>query len=153
MLTSYVQVVNPISTTFAMDYIIAETDTEIVQFTQPANESALQYADALWIKILWYSQVYDEYILMGMFVEGLAFLKMHRMRSFWSSNNHAALRKLAYIATSFTNLEETCRGLDTSNRYKSPPNGNKWTKSRLNNERRGNVNSMLSWGGGRENRM
>lgn len=71
MLTTYVQVVNHLSETYAKDGIVEKADTEIVRFTQLTSKSPLKHADVLWMKKLGWSQVYDEYVMNETFQEGI----------------------------------------------------------------------------------
>lgn len=105
--------------------------------------SSLQHVNVLWIKTLVCPEVLDEYLLKITFVECLPSKTGHSMRSFWRSNKHAALKKLANKAKSLKKLQEASRGVDTSNRYWSP-NSNKSTTSSQKNWRWGNINAISS---------
>lgn len=73
MLAYYVQFLIHQMETQETDDIIAEVDAEIFRFTQFKNMLLISYPDVLWIKALCYPQVYDEYLLNGTIMEGLAF--------------------------------------------------------------------------------
>lgn len=73
LLTSCIQAVNHVVETYLAHNITSNASTEVQCFIQKTNTSPLYCADALWMKALCWSQVYDEYGLKGSFMEGLPF--------------------------------------------------------------------------------
>lgn len=85
-LTSYCEVVNFLLTTYATDDIIAAANMDIMKFEQPAGQSAVGYAQALWTKGLRFGPVNNEYRLKGICNEGLRKSIRQRFRSYWAKN-------------------------------------------------------------------
>lgn len=73
------------------------------------------------MKTLRCPQVYNKYVLKGMFLEGFSFSVRHCARLFWSNIEHAALQKLPNEPTSLKELQEAARKVDTSSIYLFPP--------------------------------
>lgn len=121
-LTTYCEVVNYLLETYATDDVIAETDAEILRFTQPPTKSPTEYAEALWNKALRCDRVYDEYVLKGIFIEGLHESIRHSMRSYWGSRKNATVHDLARHATSLTNLQHGSRIPDVPRNMDRPNN-------------------------------
>lgn len=73
-------------------------DMEIIFFTEPANMSPLQHADALLMRALLDPQVYDENVLERTFLEGLPASITDSISPFRSNCKPEALQELAYQA-------------------------------------------------------
>lgn len=69
--TSYCEVDNYQLEMYATDDIIGEREADTMKFTQLSNKQATEYTEVLWNKALRYHRVYDEYVLKGIFIEGL----------------------------------------------------------------------------------
>lgn len=61
--TSYCAAVSHFCKTYDKDDIIAETDANMIKFTQSSNESPTEYAEAMWNKALRFDRVYDKCVL------------------------------------------------------------------------------------------
>lgn len=51
--------------------VIAEMHADIMHFTHLSSTSTAEYANAPWNKLLQCNRVYDDYVLKGIFIEGL----------------------------------------------------------------------------------
>lgn len=122
MPTFYVQAGNLLLETYATDDIRVETDSGISCLTLLKKCRHYNRPMIFWINTLRYPQMFKEYALKATFVEALSFLVRHRMHLILSSNNHAALQKLSFEATSLTKLQPAAQGGDTLNSYRSTPN-------------------------------
>lgn len=60
LFTSYIQVGNHLLEMYATDDMIAETDNDIVLFTQVLGTAPLKFAEALWMKKLRSPRLYHE---------------------------------------------------------------------------------------------
>lgn len=71
MLSSGTEVVNHPLASYATDDVISEREIKMQDFKQPSSITPNQYAAAIWTKTLICNQVYTEYTLKGIIVEGL----------------------------------------------------------------------------------
>lgn len=53
------------------DDVIAEMDPKILRVTQPSDMTQKECVEALWNKQLHFDLIYDEYVLKGIFIDGL----------------------------------------------------------------------------------
>lgn len=104
-LTTYCDVASFLLETYSTDIGIAEIDAEILRSTHPSNMTSTEYTEALWKKALPCHCVYDEYMLKGMFIEGLIWSIRRTMWSYWSSEKDASIHDLARHLVSLTNLQ------------------------------------------------
>lgn len=81
-MTSSGDVISYLLETYTTGYVIPGMDVEILRFTQPTNMTPMEYADALWNKMLCCYLVYDEYVPKGIIIRVLHSLIGHSMRSF-----------------------------------------------------------------------
>lgn len=86
--TMYCEVVNYLLETYATNNPIDETTEKIMRFTQPLNNTPIEYNELLWSKALRYNLVYHEYVLNGNFTEALEDCIFHSMLSFWGLSKH-----------------------------------------------------------------
>lgn len=84
---------------------IAEMDTKNLRFTQPTNMTPTKHAEGLWHKALRCSIAYNEYIMIGIFIEGLHRLIQRNMLLYWRSRKKTTVHPLARYTTSLTNLQ------------------------------------------------
>lgn len=77
----YHDVVNHLLQTFATDDISAETDAALLIFPQSFTMLPTQCAEAVLSKSLKCGEVYEEYVLKGIFIKGLCKLDRHSMKS------------------------------------------------------------------------
>lgn len=68
ILTTYCEVVNYLLGTYATEDEGAKSIARIMRFTQPLNETVVNYAELLCAKLLFCVQVYDEYLMKGNFI-------------------------------------------------------------------------------------
>lgn len=73
--------------TYATDDMIAEGDACKTPFTQPLNESRIEYIEALWNKALRRQGKYDEYVLEDIYTEASLESIRNSMWSQWGSKN------------------------------------------------------------------
>lgn len=109
--------------TSATDDIISETDSKIAHFVKQSNMLLLEFANAIWLKVLWCPHVYNSYVCNVIFVKGLLQSISHNMRAYWSSYRTSYSQKLANHATSLTKLQAAARpgerpAVYTDNRHK-----------------------------------
>lgn len=64
--------INYLLKTLATHYVIAKTDADIMQITQPSNTSAMEYANGMSNKALRCNRVNDKYVLKGILIECLS---------------------------------------------------------------------------------
>lgn len=67
---SYCETVNYLLKTYATDHIIAETDINMMRFSQPSSKSRTEYAEAHWNMVFRCNRVYDEYELRESLLRG-----------------------------------------------------------------------------------
>lgn len=70
MSSSCKEVVNRLMKTYSTDDVIAETKIEMQVLKVWSSMTAKNYAEALWTKVLRCNQVYTEYTIKDVFVEG-----------------------------------------------------------------------------------
>lgn len=80
--TSNCQAVNVFLETYFTDDGCAETDNDMMCFTQLLHKSPTEYAGALWNQVLWCYRVYEEYLLKGIFILGLLESIQNSIRSY-----------------------------------------------------------------------
>lgn len=90
------QVVNYLLTTNTTNDFLLETNSENTRYAKPLTMLPLKFANELWFKTLRCPQVYEEYVLMGFFVEGLLQTIRQGMQSYWSSHKTAQRQKMAH---------------------------------------------------------
>lgn len=69
---------------YATAEFIAESDSKIAPFVKLSNMFPLEFANELWLRTIRRTQVLDDYVLHGIFVEGLTQSIRHSNRSYWS---------------------------------------------------------------------
>lgn len=57
--------------TYATDEKTAKVDADMMRFNQSFNETTMLHSEALWNKVVEVDKVHDEYVLYGIFIEGL----------------------------------------------------------------------------------
>lgn len=90
----------------ATSEIIEQTLSNITRFVQPSNMILNQYAEELMTKILWSGDVYEEYTLNEIFIEGLDASIRHSVRESWKNKKNANLHELAFHATSLLGCKD-----------------------------------------------
>lgn len=90
---------------YATNHIIVEADMEIMNFKQPTCQSAVKYAQELWMKALHYGPLSDEFHPKGTFGEALEKAIGKYVRSNWPKNRSALLREHACHAPALENLQ------------------------------------------------
>lgn len=78
-IASYGEDVNYFLETYVMANKIAETDSDMMHFPQPSNNSRMEYDEALWNKVLLGNRVHYKYVLQGNFIEGFSRSISHSM--------------------------------------------------------------------------
>lgn len=70
MRTSYSKKINYLLETHTTDDVIADINAENLRFTQLSDMMPIENLEALWSKVLHCNLLFDEYIQMGIFIEG-----------------------------------------------------------------------------------
>lgn len=98
-----------------MEDVIAETDADMICFTQPSSKPTTEHAEALLSKALQFNRVHDEYILLEISIEALPVYFRHNMHSYWgakeerwSTRRSAPWDLLMALQHSTTNSETLC---------------------------------------------
>lgn len=91
ILTTYCSVVNYPLKTYATDDFIAGAESEITNFKQSENMSALHHSEKLWDKALRCGKVYEDARLKGAFTEALHHSIYFSMRTYGNTNKGATL--------------------------------------------------------------
>lgn len=102
--TSYCKALSYLPDNYATHYSTADTDTDIMCFTQSSNKLATKYAEALWNNALPYDREYDKYAVKVIFTEGFLESTCNSVRAYWGSWKNATVHDMAYHATSMTKL-------------------------------------------------
>lgn len=70
-LTIYCEEVNYLLKMYATSDVIAESDAEKVRFLHRLTRTLIEYTKLLWARVLRCNRVYNKYITIGNFIEGL----------------------------------------------------------------------------------
>lgn len=80
----------------ATDEVITKTESDTTPFVQLSHMTPFQYAEELVTKTLCYGELYQEYALKEIFIEGLDASIRHRMREYWRNKNDTNLHDLTF---------------------------------------------------------
>lgn len=86
-LNSYLKMIKHLLAEYESDEIIAEKTADINAMKQQDNQTATKFSQYLWEKVLRCKQVYEEYFLKGIFIEGLYESFRHIMRTYWEKKS------------------------------------------------------------------
>lgn len=89
--------------------IAAETDADIIRFTQLSNKLRTENVEAQRNKVCLYSQVYYEFVLNGSFIEGLLESIHRRKRYLRGSEKSTTVHDLARHATSLRKIQRVAQ--------------------------------------------
>lgn len=104
MLRTYLEVVNSLLHIYATDNVIAETGAALTRYIQASTMLLPRYAEALIAMSLKCGEVYDEYFLRGVFIEG-SHGSVRQSMPYWSTHPWSTLYDLARHATSIRVLQ------------------------------------------------
>lgn len=106
MSTTYPEVVKYLLHAYGNDDVIDKTNVTLTRLTQPLTMSSTQYEEALVATSLRREDMCDEYVLKGIFIEGLQESVRRSGRSYWSTHPKSTLYHLARHATSLQALQK-----------------------------------------------
>lgn len=93
---------------YTIDEAIAEIESKLARFSQPAIMTPSQYGKHLVTKTLHCRDLKEEYAPNGIFIKGLAISIFHRICEYWRSMNGANLHELAYNGASMLERQGLC---------------------------------------------
>lgn len=79
---TFLQVLNVLLEKYATNEVNAETESEITRFKRPSNMTPSHYAEKLVTKKLQFGDVYEEFALNEIFIEGLNASTHHSIREY-----------------------------------------------------------------------
>lgn len=119
VITSHIQVVNPLLEIYLMDHMIAKAYTEVLLFIQPTNRSSIQYAVGLRKRTLCCPEVYYEYIIKFKILEDLPSSIMPSFTHFGAIINMLIYRSDIW-SHDLDGAQMATQSVHTSNIYWSP---------------------------------
>lgn len=96
LFTTYPQAVNYFLRKYITDVVTGKKKFETTPFPQSSNMLPYQYAKKLAPKILKRGDVYKEYVLNEIFIEGLDASIRHSTHKYWEKKTNAILHKLVF---------------------------------------------------------
>lgn len=108
----YCETISYLLQAFTTDDKMAKIYTGMMQFTWKPINSTTEYPEAMWNKVLWWNQVYEDYLLKDISIKRFLESIHHIMGSFWALKNKAAVQDFAHPAVSLAKLQHSSSGLE-----------------------------------------
>lgn len=106
MFNTHPEVVSYLLQTYVTNAVIAQTDATQTRITQLSTMLTILHAKGLKIKSLRCGEVYEQYVLKRIFIEGVHKSVRHSMTEYWSIHPELTLCYLAHRATSQRALQK-----------------------------------------------
>lgn len=104
-LTSCSQVVSYLLRPYGTEDVLTEADADIIIYKLPQDLKAVDYFQSLWIMVLRFGPVFNQYLLKRASEEGLQLSIQQHMRRFWAEHKRAPFEEPARHALSLTNVQ------------------------------------------------
>lgn len=110
----YLEILTFLMKKFATDPAMAEFDTAVLRYMQPANMTTQQYADVQLTNTCKVVDMYDESTLKDVFIGGMDLSIRHSLRQSWAQNPQADVAEIEFQAKSLLSIQKDANFTSTS---------------------------------------